>query len=158
MEMNRGESGRFSWIARQVTQGRYLPPGPIRVLIQLQGGLQRRGRLVAMQRGRALGDERPGVDAGVHAHQAHAGLLVARQDGGGDGRGAAVPRQQGWMQIQGTVLRYVEDGLRHDAAVVGQHDEPWAEIGDERQCLRSPERRRCQDGDAGRGRPLGDGR
>ena len=64
---------------------------------------------------------RPGIQAGLHLHQADAGLLVAGFDGALDRRRAAPAGQQRGMHVPAAVLRDVEHRLRQDQAV-GHHD------------------------------------
>jgi hypothetical protein len=64
---------------------------------------------------------RPGVEAGLHAHDGDAGLRVAGLDGAVDGRRAAPARQQRGVDVDAAAARQVEHRLRQDQAVGGDH-------------------------------------
>ena len=69
------------------------------------------------------------VQALLHAHDAHARLLVARQDGSLDGRGAAPARQQRRVHVEAAEARDVEHLLRQDGAVGRDADHVGGERG-----------------------------
>ena len=77
-------------------------------------------RALASDRGRAAHAVGARVQTLLHAHDAHARLLVARQDGALDGRGAAPARQKRRVHVEASVAGQVEHGLRQDGAV-GRH-------------------------------------
>ena len=120
-------------IARQQT-GRF----------ELEGLLEERRGLVAVQRDARLGDDGPGVDAFVHAHQCHAGLGVAGEDRRWDRRRSAVAWQQRWVQIQRPVAE-LQQGRRDDLPVVGEDHELGGEGEHVVERVPLAKARRCQD-------------
>ena len=64
---------------------------------------------------------RPGVEARLHLHDGHTGLLVARQNGAVNRRGTPPARQQRRMKVEATKaphgVRNVEHCLRQDEAI-----------------------------------------
>ena len=65
---------------------------------------------------RSVSADRSGVEAFIHLHDHHAGLLVARHDRPLDRRGAAPARQERGVAVVGAEPRAVEDRLSAAAA------------------------------------------
>jgi hypothetical protein len=76
------------------------------------------GRL-AVDRGLADREDRPGVEPPLHLHDRHSGRLVAGEDGALDRSRAAPARQQGGVDIEAAMARRLEDRQRQDQAVGG---------------------------------------
>ncbi len=109
-------------------------PGVQRVSQQVrsqrrQPGVQARGGVRSIDADPSVSDERARVETRIHAEQGHPGRLVAGEDSCRKRRRAAMPRQQGRVDVEGAQTQ-VEDGLRDDLAVVGQHGEVRLERGD----------------------------
>ncbi len=111
-----------------------------------QARLQRRRDLRALQVHAPLGQDGPGVEARVHAHEGHARRRVPGQDGGRHRHRPAMARQQRGVQVQGPVAGQVEHRRRDETAVVGQHDQAGVE------CAQLRERPRRGAGRAASGR------
>ena len=65
----------------------------------------------------------PGVQAGIHLHDGHAGFRVAVENRPLNGRGAAMPGEKRRVDVQAAKAREFEDGGRENLAVSGDDDE-----------------------------------
>ena len=83
--------------------------------------MQRAGGVVGRDRGLERDHHRPGVEPGLHLHQAHAGAGVAGQQRALDRRRAAPARQQRGVDVPAAQARDAQHGPRQDHAV-GDHD------------------------------------
>ena len=91
---------------RRQNQESFRPAVPRRVAPAGRAGL----RIVRRQNRRAArGQNRPGVEAGIHLHDGHAGFRFAVGDGPLDRRRAAIFRQQRGVDIQAAVRRQIQN-------------------------------------------------
>ena len=67
------------------------------------------------------GQDRAGVQTGIHFHDGHAGFSFAVGDGPLDRRGAAIFRQQRRVDVQAAERRQIQNGLRQNLSV--SHDD-----------------------------------
>ena len=75
----------------------------------------------------SLRDDRAGVEALVHAHQADPRLPIAGEDRGRDRRRPAMARKERWVEVERPVRELQERG-RDELAVVGQDGESRIEV------------------------------
>ena len=91
---------------------------------------QRTGVLILADRGPPSGQDRAGIQSGVHPHQAHAGNLVAGQNGSLDRGRPPPPGQQGEMQVHHAQPGTGQGDGRHDHPVAHHHREVKIHPGD----------------------------
>ena len=68
-----------------------------------------------------------GVESLVHVHHGDARFVITRRNCRLDGRGAAMPRQKGGVQVQAREPRNLKHGARQDLPVRHHDDDIWCE-------------------------------
>ena len=104
--------------------------------------VQARRRARGADRHPLHGEDRAGVQRGLHLDDGDPGLPVAREQGALDRRGAAPARQQRGVQVDAAETWRLEDGFGQDQTVGGDHGEIRAQAGERLLLRRVPEGRR----------------
>jgi len=88
-----------------------------------------------------LGEDRAGIQPGIHAHDGDASLGVTGADGGLDRRGAAPARQQRGVDVDAAVGGQIQHVLAQDLPEGGNNDQvglPACQMIKRFRCAQSP--------------------